>query len=235
MSETFSFAVPAGRNVGACCSQGDLRYVTDNPVCFRGALDSTPYIMATDSRILSIISLDGLAPEQPHLIHRDACKANGKPSMVHVGDEVRVTSGKKTVIHELPVQAGSFPNMLQVFRCEMEDPSKFRAVVLNVDYLKRLAEAISPSGCLTMLIPEPKKLAPLVDSPCVAIGQGEDEGGDGRIRGIGLIVPVCPEPNGQKLVDAELAFIEKVLSQLPDERILFGTRAGAGVPKKPGN
>lgn len=209
-SQTHYFAVPAGLKVGDCADRSAVRYGGMGYVALVPADEAGSQLVATDGKILAVVPVTCCPPTpKPVLLPAKACNAGKRDTLVEVNGQVRHgeagvrgRSPAKFTEEPLPDQDERFPAAGSVLR----NINLIDCVALRIDagHLARLAKAISPDGCVTLLLPAnfATKCQPLA-----AVGA----------NGVGAIMPLQLQA-GER--DRAKARFKDETARLPEGRIL---------------
>lgn len=219
--KSFTFKVPAGRNLAACVGEGSLRYKDNCPVICKAKDEKVALVMATDGRTASVVEVEGEFPEKPMPLPAAALKAHGRDVKVTVNGEVRCEAHGKTTVHQLPDASGRFPALVQVFEDVLQSSREYVVLRLDTRLLANLAIAISGTNSLTLLVPMPAKDSEIVQYVVPVIGAAHDSEGDPAKAGVGLIMPMAGEREGEARVSTYLSILRAMVGQLPSGKLYF--------------
>lgn len=176
------FRIGKGRKPGKIATTESTRYGLDTVRVAKGR-DDLAWLGVTDGKIALVQCLDAEAPAHPVALPPAACNANGTDALVRVTDsEVFTTCSRKTSVHERDSDPGRFPALHAVFHAK---DLGGRIITLDAGLLKKLADAMSDDGKVTLILP------PVDSRPIIVLGE---------VDGAGLLMPCSADTGAQKAI-----------------------------------
>lgn len=202
-----SFELPQGVDFSGVVSDGTTRFSATEFALLSGAM-----LLASNGRIAAVTPLDEHAyfPDEAPLLllHGDMLVAEShKPMTVNICDD-----GQHALRKPLPKCEGRFPPFAAIFP---ENIDGRICLSLDIVLLTKLAAAMSPSGLVSLFIKPPKEGEHSSTDPVCVVGFNNT---DEFVRGIGMIMPLTPDPKSHESLKARYAACRE---RLPKEAINF--------------